>query len=370
MTAPISRSGLGSGARGRYENDEISFLTLGAVLLEQRWRLARWAFLGGLVAVLSVFFKGLTWTASASFVPQGADPAVAGIRSLAGQLGVSIPVGGASATESPQFYADLLTSRVILSPIVNDTLLVAEEGAEPRAVLELLAVGAPELAALREEGIKALREWIKTSVARTGVLTVSVTTAWPSVSLAIAERVLDEVNRFNLHSRQSQAAAERRFVEERLAAQRRALAGAEGRLGAFLEANRQFRNSPNLTFEFDRLQREVALQQEVLVALAQAHEEARIREVRDVPVITVIESPILPARPDPRGRLLRGILGVLLGGFLGLLVAFTREMFTRRRAEGDEEAARFASLLGEMRGDLTRWMGRRRRPSADVLERP
>ncbi len=359
MTEPGSGSGI-DGARGGYEEDEISLFALGSVLLQHRWRIVRWAFLGGMLATLTVLLKGVTWTASASFVPQGADDG--GLRSLAGQFGVVIPGGAASATQSPEFYTDLLTSRVILGPIVDDTLVVVEEEGEPRAVLELLEVEGANPAELREEGIQALDESIRTSVARTtGVVTVSVKTAWPSVSLAITERLVEQVNRFNLQTRQSQAAQERRFVEARLATQRQSLLDAEGRLGAFLQANRQFENSPNLTFEFERLQREVALQQQVLVGLAQSYEEARIREVRDVPVITVIESPSLPARRDRRGVLLRGLLGVLVGGFLGVLVAFTGDMFARRRAEGDEEAARFAALLNEAWGDITRW--KRRRPA-------
>lgn len=364
MTEPGSGAGPSDGARGVYNEHEISLFGLGSVLLVHRWLIVRWAFFGGLLAVLTVLFKGLTWTASASFVPHGADAGQVGLRGLAAQFGVAIPGGLASASQSPEFYADLLSARVILGPIVDDTLVVEEEG-QRRAVLELLGVEAPDPAGLREKGIEALGGRIKTSVARTtGVLTVSVKTAWPSVSLAIAERLVEELNRFNLQTRQSQAAAERRFVEERLASQRRMLVEAEGRLGAFLQANRQFRNSPNLTFEFERLQREVALHQQVLVSLAQSYEEVRIREVQDVPVITVIESPSLPVRPDPRGRLLRGLVGVMLGGFLGVLMAFTGDVFARCRAEGDEEAMRFAALLSDTRGDLTRWMRWRRRGPA------
>ena len=363
MTEPESGSRPIGGARGGYEEDEISLFALGSVLLQNRWRIVRWAFLGGMLAALTVLLKGLTWTASASFVPQGADGGQAGLRSLAGQFGVAISGGAASATQSPEFYADLLTSRVILGPIVDDTLVVVEKDGAPLAVLELLEVEGADPAELREEGIQALDESIRISVERTtGVVTVSVKTAWPSVSLAITERLIEQVNRFNLQTRQSQAAEERRFVEDRLATQRRSLVEAEGRLGAFLEANRQFANSPQLTFEFERLQREVGLQQQVLVGLAQSYEEARVREVRDVPVITVIESPNLPARRDPRGVLPRGFLGAVVGALLVVLVAFTGDTFARRRAKGDQEAARFAALLAETRGDLTRWM-RRRQPA-------
>ena len=336
--------------------DGVSLFELGSVLLIQRWRIVRWAVAGGLLALLPLLFRGPTWTSSASFIPQDVEMEQSGLRSLAGQFGVPIPGGGASRTQSPEFYSDLLKSRVILGPIVDDTLVVVEEEGERRGVPDLLEVTAPDDARLRDAGIRALNESIATSVSQTtGIVTVSVTTGWPSVSLRIAERLLEEVNRFNLQSRQSQAAEERRFVEERVTAVRQSLVDAERRLGRFLETNRNFANSPTLTFEFERLQREVALQQQVLVALAQSYEESRIQEVRDVPVITAIESPSLPVRPDRRGRALRGLLGVLLGGSLRALVAFTGGIFARRRENGDEEAARFLALLGEARRDFTPW---------------
>ena len=49
------------------------------------------------------------------------------------------------------------------------------------------------------------------------VVTFAVETENPHLSAKIAQRVLDLLNRFNLETRQSQAAAERRFTEVRLA---------------------------------------------------------------------------------------------------------------------------------------------------------
>ena len=360
MTEPGSSS---ERIDGQYEEGDSSFFGLASVILVNRRLIALWSFIGGAIAALSVVFKGLTWLASASFIPQAAE-ADSGLRSLAGQFGVAIPGGAASATESPDFYADLLNSRVILSPIVNDTLFVVEEG-ERRPVLELLKVSASDGAESHERGMEALRRLINTSIVRaTGVLTVSVTTAWPSVSLAITEWLVEGVNRFNLQTRQSQAAEERRFVEGRLTTQQESLAEAEERLSTFLQANRQFANSPSLNFEFERLQRTVALQQQVLVGLTQAYEESRIREVRDVAVITLIESPVLPMRPDRRGRLFRGLLGILVGAIFGVFVALTRETYRRRLSEGDKEVARFAALVRETLVDLKPWSPRRPRGGA------
>jgi uncharacterized protein involved in exopolysaccharide biosynthesis len=75
---------------------------------------------------------------------------------------------------------------------------------------------------------------------------------------------------------------------------------AEDELQAFLQRNRDFRSSPQLSFAYDRLADNVSLRQQLYTAVAQAYEQARIEEVRDTPVITVVEAPMLPARPDPR----------------------------------------------------------------------
>src|SRR2546428_650042 len=95
------------------------------------------------------------------------------------------------------------------------------------------------------------------------------------------------VNTFNLERRQSRAAQEKRFVETRRTEARDELQVAEDRLKSFLERNRDYRNSPQLVFDQERLAREVALRQQLLTSLSQAYEQARIDEVRDTPVITV-----------------------------------------------------------------------------------
>ena len=87
------------------------------------------------------------------------------------------------------------------------------------------------------------------------------------------------------------------------------LAFAEDSLKAFMFENRQFSNSPQLVFEEDRLQRQVSMRQDLVSAIAQAYEQARIEEVRNLPVITVIDHPEPPALADPRGRLMMLVLG-------------------------------------------------------------
>jgi uncharacterized protein involved in exopolysaccharide biosynthesis len=149
-----------------------------------------------------------------------------------------------------------------------------------------------------------------------------VRTRWPSVSLWLANRLVQRVNQFNIETRRSQATAEREFVEARAVESERTLRDAEDRLQAFLQANRDIGGSPGLAFQRDRLQREVTRQNQLYTSWLQSREEARIREIRDTPVITVFENPRLAFQPVPRNLAMKVVLGGIAGAMLGVLFAF------------------------------------------------
>jgi len=340
--------------------NEISLFALGTALLRKRWRIARWAILGAVAAALLAFLKPALYLASASFVPQGNDPGRSGLASLAGQFGVSLPTSTQSL--SPDFYAKLLKSRVLLAPVARDTFVVQEMGGQRIPFLDLFKISRGPAREREERGVTLLQSLVGVSVVKsTGVVEVTVRTRWPSVSLAIVTSLIDGVNDYNQRTRQSQAAAERKFVEGRLAVANSELRAAEDRLETFLRDNRQFASSPELTFQRDRLQRDVSLQQQVFTSLTQSYEEVRIREVRDTPVITMFETPAVRAEPEARGRISAVLLGFLLGGFLGVLIAFTSGITARRREGGDADADEFVGALSEVKGELlepVRWIGK------------
>jgi hypothetical protein len=113
--------------------------------------------------------------------------------------------------------------------------------------------------------------------------------------------------------------------------------GIADKLRTFLQHNRQG-NSPELKFEQSRLEREVGPNQQVVTSLAQSYEEVRIREVRNTPVITVIEPPTLATSADPRNRTTRAVIGLLLAGVLAVITGFIEDFSGRgqRHAEANE----------------------------------
>lgn len=337
-------------------DDEISIFDFGSTLLRNRFWILGAAVVGALLAVIPKAFAPLQYTSVATVVSasagQGSDSRVMG---LASQLGLGGLVGsGGSLLTSPAFLMDIASSPVILGKVLADSVSVEESGGERHLLLDLL-VGEPSRGALQSQdierrrlaGIEALRgSMVLARNKETGVVELALTTRWPSVSESANRLVLDEVNRFYLEMGQSRASEERRFVERRVAEKDQQLKTAENRVAVFLEANRQFQNSPALAFERDRLLREVALHQQVLVGLAQALEDVRIREVRDTPLLTVVQPPQHPVRPNPRKRLQTGIVGLLAGGLFGVLISFVQMSMLRRDKE-DPEMRQFLMLLRE-----------------------
>lgn len=338
-------------------------LEVGAVLLRRRWHIVRFMFLGAVVAGLWGLSRSQEYVAWASFAPTGVDQSRSGLASLAGQFGVALPTGSQSL--SPEFYASLLQSRSLLLPIVRDTFLVEDLGGRRVALLDLFEIGtdAQTLGVREDRGVTRIRKMITAATVKsTGVVTLSVATRWRDVSLAIATKLLNGVNDFNQRTRHEQAAAERKFIEARLALAGQDLRSAEERLRGFLEHNRAISNAPDLVLERDRIQRDVTLRQQVFTSLTQSYEDARLREVRDTPVLTIVEAPSVRAEPEPRGRLKLLILGTALGGIVAAVSALMSEMATRRRGDAQADAEEFVAALREAKGDVlrpVRWVGTR-----------
>jgi uncharacterized protein involved in exopolysaccharide biosynthesis len=310
-----------------------------------------------------VLFSILTprqYRADGAFVLQDAGiPGRARVSGIAAQLGVAVP---GQAADVPQRYADLLRSRRFLTRLAHTRFALSRDGRrEQLTPAQLFDIDGGNPHDTDRLTVKRLRVAISSDVnPLTAVVGFSVSTPWPSVSEQMGQQLLAMVSQFNLSIRQSQAAAERRFTEGRLEQAARELRGAEDQLQAFLESNRRLDNAPQLNIRRERLERMVLQRQGVYAMLSQSYEQARIDEVRDTPVLTVIEGPEGSSQPMSRGTVIRGLLLFVLGLMFALALAFWREMLRIARERQAPELREFVRLRQESLGRF----GRRRRPDS------
>jgi uncharacterized protein involved in exopolysaccharide biosynthesis len=316
------------GIRGMEPEEGISFDGITRLIRRHRVLVAIGAVVTAGVIVSMGLLKDRTYSSQATFVLQ-ASKGSGGVSGIAAQFGVAVPIGDAS--QSPQFYADLLHSHQVLEPVAMSTYTVRQGANIVKGDLaSFLHITDSDSALKRDKLIKALNRRVFGSVdAKTGVVTMTVSAPNPSLAQQVAARLLDRLNVFNLEGRQSRASAERRFTEARLVEVSEQLHVAENQLEQFLETNRVIM-SPQLRLEQDRLSRAVTMRQQVYTSLAQSYEQSKIDEVRDLPVITVISEPEVPVLPDPRGLLKKGLMALVVGGAAGLALGMWQDR--RRRA--------------------------------------
>jgi len=330
-------------------------LIAAATVVVRRWR--TFVFIPpaiGLAAAVLTLAGGSEFAAESVFAPQGSSGITSGsLSGLAARFGVPVP--GAETSGSVDFYAQLLESRELMVEVVSSPYRVfigpAATDSMTGDLTEVLGIRGDTREERVRRGLAVLKERVAVSVdIRSGLVALRTAAPWGNLAELINRRMLDLVGQFDLQKRRSQARAEREFVERRSEEAQRDLVLAERELEAFLERNRSYHESPRLTFEAAGLERRVEMRQQLYSMLAQAYEQAKVAEVRDTPVITIISRPEGSARRDSR-LVLNALLGLFLGVTLALTVSVIVEHLAARRAEAPEEyqafrQAREQSVMG------------------------
>ena len=287
-----------------------------------------------LTAILSLLVPP-TYTATTTFVPeaspQGRLPS--GLAGLATQFGITL---GSEASKSPKFYAEVVRSRELMEHVLlsfyTDPRPGPQAPGDSATLLHILGVKGRNSADSLYRGVKKLTNLLSVSVnGQTNIVSLSVDARYPTLAAAVANKFVANLNSFNAQHRQSQAREQRKFVEQRLADGERELRGAEEDLRTFYERNRSWQQSPQLTFEEGRLRRQVEIRQELYLTLQREYEAARMQEVNDTPVITVIDPATPPVKKSKPKRTLLVVIALVLGGMVGAFWAAGTEYLTRAR---------------------------------------
>lgn len=326
---------------------------------------------GSAVVLLPPVFK-----ARASFVTNSTSSSLrlsglggmGALGGLASQLGVGNMT--ADPSESPRFYYELIGSRELR------TRLLESRFPDPRTevrddsarLVDMLRIRQKDPARRIEVGIRKLGRTVRTEYDQeTNLVKLAVSTQWPQLSAAVANRTLDLVSEFNREQRSSRAQSNRMFLESRVAQAYSDLRSAETRHRAFYDQNRSWRASPTLVFEEAQLQREVDRAADLYLALQRQLESARLEEVNSAALITVVDSAVAPRKAEwPRYGILL-VTTVLVGLVLGLMYAGSAVILADWGARNPASA----SQLGGVVRNATREIGgalrvsRRRTPDPE-----
>lgn len=318
------------GSARDYNLHILSFLRL----LALRWRAVLGIpLLASLGAVGLSFFVSPQYVGRTRFVAETESRGrlSPGLAGLASQFGIS--VGQGEGLESPDFYAELATTRPVVTAMLTSAYTVggsANGGPVRKPLLDWLRVDAGKPPAVRlDEGLRELRGRTRVTVdRRTGIVTLEVVMPSPDLAAQVASSYLQRLSEYNMNYRQSRARARREFVEALVQEADSALAAAEDSVRVFYERNREWAQSASLRAREARLRRRLEIRRDLFLSLRRELDQARIDEVNDTPVLTVIDPPVAPVRKSKPRRLQLAWLAFAVsavGAIVGVTIHEQRE---------------------------------------------
>ena len=175
-----------------------------------------------------------------------------------------------------------------------------------------------------EKAIKRFNNHVQVSEDRiSGLIKISTTFQDPIIASTIANFIGKQVEIYIQKENSAQSTKEKIFISDRLSIVKGELEETESALKDFKERNRGYEDSPELFMIFSQLFREVEAKKQVYLTLQQQLELARIEEVKQSPILHVLDYAVPPIKKSfPR----RGVF-LFTSLFIGLLISSLNVIF-------------------------------------------
>jgi uncharacterized protein involved in exopolysaccharide biosynthesis len=330
------------------DEHRLSIYRLANLFLRERRIMLALPFVTTITAVAITLSKKPQWEAESKIVAEGVQT-TSSLSVVAAQFGVSMP-GGSGGVRSPDFYAGLLKSPEVLTPVASRSYSTVMPGNKPASgmVWKLYGFDTPPAKDAVQLSRDILAKNAKTSSDPiTGVVTLTLNAPSHDLSIELNREILKSAGDFLQERRQARAAAETQFVESRLSDAKSQLVTAEANLRDFVSQNRQYQTSPQLSLEAAQLERNVSLRQQVFVTLSQAYEQSRIEVMRNIPLISVLQRPEYAVSRKAPSLFRNILLGLILGTLVAMGVVITRTKLAREPLENPADFEEFRALLKE-----------------------
>tara|TARA_Y100001958_G_scaffold30445_1_gene19629 strand:+ start:46390 stop:47559 length:1170 start_codon:yes stop_codon:yes gene_type:complete len=157
----------------------------------------------------------------------------------------------------------------------------------------------------------------------TGLIKISSTFQDPLIAAAVANFISIQVEKYIQKENSAQSTREKIFISDRLSIVKIELEESELSLKDFKERNRGYEDSPELFMIYSQLFREVEAKKEVYLTLQQQLELARIEEVKQSPILHILDHAAPPIQKKSPNRK----MFALVFGIMGILFSSLREIF-------------------------------------------
>ena len=159
---------------------------------------------------------------------------------------------------------------------------------------------------------------------RTGLIQVNIEMESPNLAAEVANFIGSEIQSYIQKQNTTKAVKEKLFISGRLIVVKGELEKLEEDLKEFKERNRGYEVSPELFMIYSQKFREAEAKQQVYVTLQQQLELARISEVKQTPIINILDEARPPVSKSRPNRAIISLLSLLAGFLFGASISIIR----------------------------------------------
>jgi uncharacterized protein involved in exopolysaccharide biosynthesis len=292
---------------------------------DRRKRIVQFVSATTLIAFGLTFLQPEMYRAETTLLPdvaQSKSSVLGGLADIAAAAGVSTSEG-----KITKLYPTILSSETILRTALTSPYVLRSRP-DSIDLYELWGLDKSNPERAFERALQLLRARLDANVDfRTDVVSVTVVMEYPDLAAQILNRLVEAMDRFLRESRRTNASEQRTWIGTRLKEVKGDLEKSENTLKEFREKNRRIADSPQLLLEQDRLLRQVEINSSVFIELTKQYEIAKIEELRNIPLVNVLDMARPPVVKDRPKRVQTTVVAFLVSTFVAIFAVVVWKQF-------------------------------------------
>mgnify|MGYP001231419026 CR=1 FL=1 len=309
------------------QDNIIDFRLLFEILFKKKRFILLLVFFMSLSGFASSYIMKKQYTAKITLYPAKNDgmQGMGQFQALAMNLGINASQGDQSFNISDVVKSRLIAEKSIKQTWINslgtEVSLIDLWGLNKEPLFKFSNEKAINKDIIEEKAIRKFDKHIFVNEDRiTGLITISTKLEDPIIVASLANFVGRQIQNYIQKENSAQSTKEKLFIGERLSVVKKELESSEFDLKEFKESNRGYEDSPELFMIFSRLFREAEAKKEVYLTLQQQLELARIEEVRQSPILHILDSATPPIRKSSPNRLMFLIIAGVIGAISSSII--------------------------------------------------